>query len=135
MLRFPGYNRDNPGTPARVELNVKIAELEAWTSHPDMRESPVFEPLQVYLSVREQAKVMAEQLGFYPESFASSKTMLPIRIELERVGAELVRQYPAFRALWEQVLRYELQEPDPQAASRLAEVPGLANSGLIGRAY
>ena len=96
----------------------RILQLEQAATDPRVAEaSPeLAEGLKAYLELRVVAQDAAEADGLKRGSFATATgpdgSMVEVRKALREAGAYLSEKYPAFRFVWQQVLRRELKE-DP----------------------
>lgn len=112
MAFFPGYNTTIEGLPERASIDDKILELYNWQNDERLASSETGQALSQYLAERDKVIALTmSQLGYTsPTGWRNGKRAAQYRAYLKRVGEELVKDYPTFLYLWEQILSDETEE-------------------------
>lgn len=109
MEELPGYSRVHETIPEGGRLEDQIRELQQMAGDSDTRITslPTFAPMTEYLEVREAIVAKAKSMGF---DTLASKDLAEDRALLSMYGDALAAENPDFMAVWERILRREVED-------------------------
>lgn len=113
---FPKWNRELGYEQYRAEIDESVNKVIQASKDPLVQQSPVSEPLQKYLQVRDQAaaQITAENKLTNVDSWKTNNGGILVREALKTVGDQLAQQNPAFEPLWKNVLSREFKTTSAQ---------------------
>jgi len=154
-MNYRGFNINIVGLPARADNKVLIRELAKWESHTPLAQSEVGKAVISYMTTRANFVKAIQDGGLIADvnqPFTEHARAEPFRQALRDKAIALIRKYPQFEAVWEQVLQRELKEnedllqqtalqtgisvelllkPVMKSLSRRIRDPGLARQNIL----
>lgn len=103
---FPGWQHDVPGVEQRMSRDQKINRLEQAVQDESLADSPVTQPLSIYLSKRREAFATIEERG--GATTLDAEANADIRQWLHNIGQELSVRSADFQGVWQTVLSSEV---------------------------
>lgn len=109
--QFPGWSDPVLGVEQRADQTARIAALYRAVDDPDLADSPLIEPLRMYLDGRQQLlAVLRRRTGLSNATFARQDAA-DLREVLRGYGQYLETQYvgSGFQGVWTQLLQREIE--------------------------
>ena len=108
---YPGYRESEEGELGMIERATpegKVAQLKEAVKDPAIKTTQAGQATVLYLQARDKAQGLADKKGL--ASFNQAKQMKTTRDWLRNIGNALVKEYPEFAPLWEQVFDREMND-------------------------
>lgn len=118
---FPGF--DEQGFDTRAIPNV-VAELERASKDPELARTPAGKGLAEYLDTRDAAISAAKGAGL--RSPFTAKKAIGLRAYMRSDVQDILKRYPEFRPMWEQVFSHELTDDNQATATQTPALTGAA---------
>lgn len=104
--QFPGWQSQSLGVQP-MERDERIRRLALAVRDSDLADSPVAEPLGIYLTARENALAALAQR---PQTSFAAQANADIRSRLHDLGQRLVTDYGEFQGVWQHLLSSEVED-------------------------